>query len=136
MTLSDCGAERRWVRVLVENLRLAFSEVLQDEADLNVTATLLLCMGICLHYCSIAVTRHHERGKRTLAYSFRGLVHVYHSGEHSSRQAGMVPEQWLRTAGYHLASDPQVGGRDTETDWAWPGLLKFQSPLPVTHLVQ
>jgi hypothetical protein len=62
----------------------------------------------CLNHCSIAMNRHYDKGNSdkqrqlivfnwALAYSFRGLVHCHHSGEHGSMQVGggAVPESYM-----------------------------------------
>ena len=51
-----------------------------------------------------------------LAYSFRGLVHYHHGGEHGSMQADRVLEKSLRV----LYLGPQVAG--IKRHWTGTGL--------------
>lgn len=84
----------------------------------------------CLSYCSLAVTKHHDKAAERrkhligLHYSFRGSVHSHRGRKHGSRQAdmhgpGAVAESSRRT----LSHSAEIG-----QDWAWHGPLKPLSP--------
>ena len=68
-------------------------------------------LGTCLRV-SIAVERHHDhslsyKGKgliEAVAYSFRGLAHYHHGGEHSRVQADGVLEKDLLHVDVHAGN--------------------------------
>ena len=75
----------------------------------------------CLSLSFIAVKRHHdhsnsykgERLKLGLAYSFRGLVHCHHGGEHGLMQPDMVLGKKLRV----LRLDLEAATGDCVPHW-------------------
>lgn len=68
--------------------------------------------------------------QRKAGLQFQGLVQYCHGGEHGDLQEDMVLDKELRV----LHPDQQIARR--ESHWALLELLKPQSPLPMTQLLQ
>jgi hypothetical protein len=67
-----------------------------------------------------------------LAYRFRGFIHYHHGCVHARQHAGKYDSGEVAES----STSGLAGNRERESHRAWFQLLKSQSLLPMTHLLQ